>query len=186
MRLWRQARVLQHASRKLWATSFLATALAAFAGGTHHGFVLYLGDAASFFVWQVTLCSIGLGSFLLLTAAICAVFRGPARRWLLAAATLKLVVYLLWTAVHDDFKYVVYFYVPDMLGVLALAVCSRTQRASGAAWIILGILATFAAAAVQRSGFDLHQHFNHNDLYHLVQAAAFFLLYKGGRQMRDA
>ena len=42
------------------------------------------------------------------------------------------------------------------------------------------------AAAVQASGFSLHQHFNHNDLYHVIQIAAMALLYKGARRLRDA
>ena len=41
-----------------------------------------------------------------------------------------------------------------------------------------------AAAAAQASGFDLHRHFNHNDLYHVVQIAAMVIFYRGARLMR--
>jgi hypothetical protein len=41
------------------------------------------------------------------------------------------------------------------------------------------------AAAVQASGFALHRHFNHNDLYHVVQIAAMVLFYTGARRLRD-
>jgi hypothetical protein len=44
---------------------------------------------------------------------------------------------------------------------------------------------TIAAAAVQQSGFDLHRNLNHNDLQHLVQMIAVFLLYLGGAKLRD-
>jgi hypothetical protein len=35
-------------------------------------------------------------------------------------------------------------------------------------------------------GFALHQHFNHNDLYHVIQIAAMVLFYIGAKQLRDA
>jgi uncharacterized protein DUF6962 len=38
--------------------------------------------------------------------------------------------------------------------------------------------------AVQASGFDLHPHFNHNDLYHVIQIAAMVLFYRGVTKMR--
>lgn len=41
------------------------------------------------------------------------------------------------------------------------------------------------AASVQASGFALHRHFNHNDLYHVIQIAAMVLLFVGARQLRD-
>jgi hypothetical protein len=44
-----------------------------------------------------------------------------------------------------------------------------------------GILLSFVGAAIQQSGFSLHQHFNHNDLFHIVQMGAFYLLYRGGK-----
>jgi hypothetical protein len=40
-----------------------------------------------------------------------------------------------------------------------------------------------AAALVQRSGFALHRHFNHNDLYHVVQMLGTWLLYRGGSEL---
>ncbi len=58
------------------------------------------------------------------------------------------------------------------------------RRAAG--WIVAGILASFVGAGVQMSGFALHRHFNHNDLYHVIQAGALYLLFRGGMLLRDA
>ena len=41
------------------------------------------------------------------------------------------------------------------------------------------------AACVQASGFALHRHFNHNDLYHVIQIAAMVLFFIGCRRLRD-
>jgi hypothetical protein len=183
LRQWRANR--QRAVLAL-AASFLATGAAALTGGTFHGFINYQTPAAAAALWKATVYLIGIGSPLLLTGMILATFTPPIRRWLLGAVALKLVVYAVWMATHDDFKYVVYSYVPDMLGVLGLAWWSKVARkAAGAGWIVTGVLLSFLAAAVQRSGFDLHTHFNHNDVYHVMQAGAFYLLFRGGRQLRD-
>ena len=46
-------------------------------------------------------------------------------------------------------------------------------------WIVSGGLVTAAGVAIQQSGFAVHPHFNHNDLYHCVQTAALYLLFRG-------
>jgi hypothetical protein len=40
-------------------------------------------------------------------------------------------------------------------------------------------------AGVQASGFALHRHFNHNDLFHVIQLAATVLFYRGALRLRD-
>ena len=44
---------------------------------------------------------------------------------------------------------------------------------------------SFAAAGVQVSGLDLHQHFNHNDLYHVIQLVGLYAFYRGGLMLTD-
>jgi hypothetical protein len=58
----------------LWVAAFAITAVAALAGGTAHGFRLYLGAHWSV-VWTVTLWSIGAGALLLLLAGLRSVLR---------------------------------------------------------------------------------------------------------------
>ncbi len=52
-------------------------------------------------------------------------------------------------------------------------------------WTAAGVAVSFAAAAVQQSGLALHRHFNHNDLYHVIQMGGLYLLYRGGLLLRD-
>ena len=53
----------------LWVAAFAVITLAALAGGTAHGFRLYLGANGSV-VWTVTMWSIGAGAVLLLLAGL--------------------------------------------------------------------------------------------------------------------
>jgi hypothetical protein len=124
-------------SAGLWCFAFAATALAALAGGTAHGFRLYLGDAAHARLWQATVALITLSAALTLWAAIRSVLRpsipaGPARR--------------------------------------------TAHR-----WLKLGLYVTLLGVAIQQSGCGLHAHFNHNDLYHVVQMVGLYCLYRGAR-----
>ena len=174
-------------SRALWGASFLAMALAAAAGGTAHGFADLFGPAEqSNWLWKVTTFSVGLASAAMLSAAIVARLAGAARVALLAVAVAKLAAYLAWMSVHDQFRFVVYDYAPSMLAVVALlAWPGRRAPLPGAGWVAAGVAVSFAAAAVQRSGFALHRHFNHNDIYHVIQMVALYLLYRGGELLRD-
>jgi hypothetical protein len=121
----------------LWCFAFAAIALAALAGGTAHGFRLYLGDTAHARLWQATVALITLSTLLTLAAAIRSVLRpsiaaGPARR-------------------------------------------------AGHRWLKRGLYATLVGVAIQQSGCGFHTHFNHNDLYHVVQMAGLYCLYRGAR-----
>ena len=52
-------------------------------------------------------------------------------------------------------------------------------------WIASGVLVTLIGLTVQQTGFRRHSEFNHNDIYHLIQIAAFYLLFRGARTLSD-
>jgi len=91
-----------------------------------------------------------------------------------------------WMSVHDDFRFVIYDYAPTLLGVFLLAIhAALARRERFAPWLIGGVIVSFAAAGIQATGLRLHEHFNHNDFYHVVQMGAFWLFYRGGALLRD-
>ena len=93
---------------RLWGAALGAAGLASFVGGTYHGVQHVLSESVAAMLWKVTTISMGVASFLLLAAAIHAAFSGQVRRWLLAAAALKLVIYVLWMLGHNEFRFVIY------------------------------------------------------------------------------
>ena len=64
-------------------------------------------------------------------------------------------------------------------------VSSVSRHDASAGWLFSGLILTLAGVAIQRSSFDLHRNFNHNDLYHSVQLIAVFLYFRGARLLRD-
>jgi hypothetical protein len=74
---------------------------------------------------------------------------------------------------HDEFVWVV----ADTGSALAIVAALHLWKYDG--WMLAGVAVSVAAALVQASGFALHRHFNHNDLYHVIQAGAMLLFYRG-------
>ncbi len=178
---------LRQRSIQWWAFALFAAAVGSYVGGTYHGFRHALEPAVAAVLWKVTTISMGVASFCLLTAAIAAAFTGQDRRWLIAAAALKLAIYVVWMLGHDEFRFVIYVYGSTLAILLLLVAAERTHGVDGhRAYIASGILVSIAAAAVQQSGFRLHEHFNHNDLMHVIQMGGVWLLYTGGARLRDA
>jgi hypothetical protein len=80
-------------STRLWIASYFATAAAAAAGGTFHGFALYFTEPAHSLLWDVTVALIGASSLIVLSAALSGP-RGWQDRntpWLISGALLTAV-----------------------------------------------------------------------------------------------
>lgn len=173
-------------SIRWWALALVAAAVGSYVGGTYHGFQHAMEPPIAAVLWKITTISMGVASFLLLTAAFTSAVSAKNRRWLIGAAALKLVIYVMWMLEHDEFRFVIYDYGSTLVILLLLVVAGRTHGVSGhRAYIASGVLVSIAAAAVQQSGIRLHHHFNHNDLMHVVQMGGVWLLYKGGARLRD-
>jgi len=163
-------------SRRCWSAAFVALALAAALGGTHHGFQLQA-------LWKPTVWLIGLAAWAMLSGSAVATTRGRAQQAILVLAVAKLGMFWLWTWRDDRFIWVV----ADTgiaFTVVALLHLARA-REPASRWILGGVALSIAAAGVQASGLDLHRHFNHNDLYHVIQIAAMLLYYRGARLLVD-
>lgn len=155
---------------RYWAVAFLAIALAAFLGGTWHGFV------QSDLLWKATVLSVGVASFGMVAGS--AADTGKLRRALTLLAVAKLVLYGAWMLFHDDFIWVI----ADTGSALALVALLYAWRFDG--WMLAGVGASVAAALAQAAGLALHRHFNHNDLYHVIQIGAMLLFYRGLSEKR--
>jgi hypothetical protein len=163
-------------SCRFWTLAFVALALGALLGGTFHGFQIS-------WLWKPTVLAVGVASFGMLAGSACTTTSGPVRGALLAAAALKLVLYEAWMLGHDDFIFVVADTASAMLAVAALHLLALGNPATR--WILGGVAVSLVAAGIQAGKVALHQYFNHNDLYHVVQIAAMALYYAGARRMTD-
>ena len=171
-------------ARSFWALAFAALALAAALGGTWHGFAPAFAAITVLLVWKATVLSVGVASFGMLAGSAFATTAGSARKSLLAFAAAKLVVYSSWMVWHSDYICVIADTGTALVLVAALHGWSA-GRDRASRWILAGVVVSVLAGAVQASGFALHRHFNHNDLYHVIQVAAMILFYVGAKRLRD-
>lgn len=184
---WRLARAADgQASRRLWAAAFLALAFSAFAGGTFHGFAPLLGDLAARLLWKFTVITIGVFCFGMMAGSAYATTKGPLLTVLIAAASVQLAGYCAWMIAHDGYRYVILDSAVAMGMLVVLhGLAAVTRRDTASCWILAGVAISVIAAVLQYFRIAPHQHFNHNDLYHVVQIAAMALFYRGGKLLRD-
>ncbi len=168
--------------RRLWGVALAFLAAGAVTGGTFHGFRLILDVDTLAALWRVTLY--GIGGFMLCATvgSVRAVLTGRARTAVTAVAVVTVAAYAVWMSIHTAYIYVILLSVAGMAAIVALHASAAAKRdGSAGRWLIGGVLVSALAAGIQASGYTMHAHFNHNDLYHVIQMAALYLLYRGAR-----
>ena len=186
MRIVGDAAAGRQLSGRLWAAALVMTAVAAFLGGTYHGFIQWLPGAYGRALWKATLLATGIGSACLLAAAVTAATAGALQRALVTVVVVKLLVYVWTIATKDQFVLVIADYGTALLAVALAAWFIRPSGLTPAAWwITAGVAVAVVAGVIQWAHLAPHVHFNHNDLFHVVQMASLYLLYRGGLLLRD-
>lgn len=161
---------------------FAALALAAFLGFVAHGFIVHKHSLAHRLVWSATLLAIGtiglaawaIGAQLLFAAR-------TAERVTISVALVYGAYALLVLAGVQRYGFAIATYLPAA-AFLLIAFGVRQRYSSCLRAGIVGLVLTFLAAGVQQLGLGLDPvWFNHNVLYHLIQAVALWLLFLAAR-----
>jgi hypothetical protein len=159
---------------------FASAAAAALTGGIVHGFFTANYSGAGVALWRATLVALGVTA--LATWAIGARLILPttaSRNLQIVAAAVAAGYAIVVVAVNDSFWVGMAHYLPPTVFLLLafVVVYERDRRASTLVGVI-GVLLTFAAAFVQQRRVALHPvYFNHNALYHAIQALALLFIY---------
>jgi hypothetical protein len=161
-----------------WIGGFAATAIAAAAGAVHHGLGHALAPAVNRACWRLALLSLVATGRCLAQVAVLTAFSGNA----LDNATLVcwcVAAFLVVAAMRTDrFAAAICAYGLGEVALLVAAFAMRAHHPPGhLAWIAAAFVASVIAVAVQRSQRGFGQRFNHNDIYHVIQAAALGFFY---------
>jgi hypothetical protein len=170
------------AMRFYFVVFFCAVGLAALLGGTDHGFLLDKTTELRTAVWKGTLVAIGVSALAAWQAGALLIAPTPAR-WIRAGAVVAFIGYLFVVARSDAFLVAIVHYLPAVIFLLAVFGWHYARgRDQPYLWGIVALLLMFAAAGVQQARIGLHPVlFNHNALYHLIQAVALLLLFLAAR-----
>ncbi len=180
--VWR-ARSRVRADLRPWAMGlFAGSGAAALFGGTVHGF---FGDAATLgyrLLWPATILTVGATGLAAWGLGARVDGRPAGTRWVTRLAGLAYAAYVaIVLAGWQAFAVAVAFYLPAVIYLtVRFARAYRRRATASRRRALTGLGLTFAAAAIQQLQVPIHPvWFDHNALYHVVQAAAFILLYQG-------
>jgi hypothetical protein len=180
----------RNAPLRSWFTLFFAsTGVAAFLGGTVHGFFPDTASAGYRILWPATLIAIGLTAMAAWIIGASLGVSKTAARYIRVLAALDLAVYsLVALFVTQSFALVVINYLPAAVFLLIVFFKLYGQKKTPDLLAgICGLLLTFVAAAVQAAGLALHPvYFSHNALYHVIQAVALFMIFRAARSLIQA
>ena len=172
--------------RSWFLVFFAALSVAALGGGTVHGFFHDETTQAYQLIWNATLVAIGvvaLSAWMIGSRLDFAQRSGRLLRW--TGAGLFAVYCLIVLQVSDSFTVVIIHYLPAVL--FLLYAFARSYRRSRRPYLLNGLVGlslTLMAAGVQQLGIPLHPvYFDHNALYHLVQAVALLIIFLSARKI---
>ncbi|WP_425154939.1 DUF6962 family protein [Candidatus Palauibacter sp.] len=166
-----------------WAIGlFAGSGAAALFGGTVHGF---FGDATTLgyrLLWPATILAVGATGLAAwgLGARVGGISAGGRR-----LTRIVLAAFVAWAAIvlagQQAFVMAIVFYLPAVIYLtVRFARVYRRGPTPSRREALIGFGLTFAAAAIQQLQIPIHPvWFDHNALYHVVQAVAFVLLFRG-------
>ena len=165
-------------TQRWWSVAFMATAAAGAAGGTVHGFQHAMARPLADLLWIATLESLVVAAFAVVSAALGQL--GWSRGVTFAATFVAAAVfgfYGLWVIKNPVFLAAIAAYGAAFAVLLAIRFYRKPLDNAGRL-LLAGVGLSLVAAGVQQSGWSIHRYFNHNDLYHVIQAVAIWLLYR--------
>jgi hypothetical protein len=181
--VWAGSRIyaVSHTPANLYfSLSFFLIALGALAGATIHAIRHTSLVRWVPLLWRITGIAVGLSVTAMLAGTfyhLLPVEYADLLRWTVLGLS---ILYAAWIWRDYRFRNVIVFYSISMAFILgAMGLSYVSTGSEGAKLIAVGILISFAAAAVQRSGFKLAKHFNHNDIYHVIQLVGLYFFYRG-------
>lgn len=158
-----------------WSRALGAMAVSALVGGLYHGFAPNFHASVDGIWWRVVL---GMICLMGLTMAVSLIheIRPRGAKWMRLVG----VKFLLSTAavmIWPDFLVAMVDY---GLAMLAWVVAALVLRRKWSGWMLSGVGLSAVAGWVQQSGWGLSPGFNHNDVFHVIQALALVGFYRAG------
>ena len=166
--------------------AFLSIGLSALLGGLLHGFLDDPNTKAHRQVWQSTLAVLGVTAIALWVLGTYILFGPASARMAVQIAGGVWFLYFFYIVFrHPPFALALAFYLPAALYVLVAFTLAGIRSENMFLFAGTGgMTLSLVAAWVQIKRIGLHSRlFNHNALYHLIQAIALILIYWAAREI---
>jgi hypothetical protein len=114
------------------------------------------------------------------------VFNERVNKWIAVFAWVKLAVFLSWAYTDPSFLVAIADYLPVLLFILVSeSYMWLSHGARESKFLVAGVVVSLLGAAAQQAGIGINEHFNHNDVYHVVTMLAIVLFYLGITGLED-
>jgi len=171
--------------RNLFALLFASAGVAALAGGTVHGFFLR-ESALGAILWRIVLLAVGLTALAGWSIGGRLLFPERTARLVEVLAAVECAAYtFVVLAIDQSFWIAIANYAPSVFFVAFSFLVAYRRHGEGPLLAgLVGLLLMIAGAIVQRLSVAVHPaYFNHNALFHVIQMAAFLLVFVAGRHL---
>ncbi len=178
---WRLRRRMPTASQAAhwWSRTLALTAISALVGGAYHGFAPNFPDALGTTWWIATLFIISVPAAAMAMSLLHELVPPAGQRRWLVVITFKLAAFGGAVLTHPHFVVAIIDY---GLVLVLWAVAALWSRRPWRGWMLAGVGLSVAAAVVQQMRWGFSPRFNHNDVYHVIQACALVAFYRAGRR----
>ena len=182
---WLARRLHQHTpsanfAARWWVWTLILTAVAAFVGGSYHGFGPNLPPGVAAHWWLVTLWLVCLISAAMSASWIFEMIRPAAQRAGFALVVVKLLAFAVVAVLRPSFAVVILDY---GLSILLWLGAALVLRRAWRTWMIAATVLSIAGALVQLLRLAPASWFNHNDLYHVIQFLGVAAFYRAARRL---
>ncbi len=174
------------ASGSFIGLGLLATAVGAAFGAAAHGIDPRTDREQRERCWRASLYALGFAGAATIASVAFFTARGSIRTTILVVAGLKLLAYLISVTRRPEFRVAAADYGGALAVLLAAALYAIARwHAAGMPWLVAGVGVSLVAGLVQARRIVFHRHFNHNDLFHVIQMVALYLFFRGGALLVD-
>ncbi len=169
---------------KIWSFAFTCLAIASFIGAIVHGFEF--GETAEFWLWQPIYLLLGLTVMMFFVGVVYDLRNFSIPAWLSPLAILVALVFYAVTF-FGPAPFVAFIAFEGVILVIAFfgyLIVTIRGGVRGSALMLLGVLTSIAAAAIQVTGavtLTVIWEFDHNGVFHLVQMLALLFFMYGLR-----
>ena len=161
----------------IWSLSFLCIGLGGFLGAISHGFGPKMRELYKRIIWRLTLLFVGLTGIFIGMASVILFFDDIS---LYFFSGILILFYINRIRIDDTFKNAVNFYLPLILfSIISFGFFFYIYGKVESLFIFMGLIVSVAASLTQVMRISFHKHFNHNDLFHVIQIFGMVLIFKG-------
>jgi hypothetical protein len=175
----------RRAPTRPWFVLFFGSiAVATLTGGTVHGFFLDTESMGYRILWPLTLVAGGVAALATWTIGAKLGVSEKTERWIITLAILETVLYCATVLLFSQEFYitVINYLFPTLFLLVVLHKLYRHMRIRELGIGAIGLVLTFVAAGAQQGQVALHPlYFNHNAVYHTIQAAALLMIFWAAR-----